>query len=116
MRITSVIWWIMRVTRVIPSITRITSVTDPGLRGLRGLHGRNPRNPQSRDSGHVGKVRLTRITCARFIFWIYSGLAMFHFIQVIKEHMGRGSKRREKVKLRPLHMKMDYNLVNKDSE
>ena len=41
---------------------------------------------------------------------------MFHFIQVIKESMGKGTKKRSRIRLKPLHVKMDYNLVNVNSK
>ena len=41
---------------------------------------------------------------------------MFHFIQLVRETSGKGGKKRQRVKLRPNHLKMDYNLVNADSK
>ena len=41
---------------------------------------------------------------------------MFHFIRVVRETVGKGSKKRLKIKLKPNHLKMDYNLVSGDSK
>ena len=107
----------MRITRVITRIMRFMRFTDQGLRGLQGLCCRNPRNPQSRDTSAA--ILFSRRITSRIILRIIdsaAGSVMFHFIQVLREKTGKGSKKRERVRWRPNNLKMDYNLVNPDSK
>ena len=114
MRITRFIMRITRIMRVITRIMRFTRFTD---RGLRGLCCRNPHNPQSRDV--LVAILFSRRITSRIILRIIdsaAGSVMFHFIQVLREKTGKGSKKRERVRWRPNNLKMDYNLVNPDSK